>query len=80
MPPGLPGTTASICKFGNKIMKLLMVWYGEQICDRRRRGYKVPVKLDGNRRVLVYREDPQNVIVRIQDILHPSTNIPLMWK
>ncbi len=57
----------------NKIMKLLMVWYGgNKFVTADVGDTKVPVKLDGNRRVLVYREDPQNVIVRIQDILHPK--------
>lgn len=56
-----------------KIMELLMRWYGGNKFVTANVGEsKVPVKLDGNRRVLVYREDPQNVIVRVQDILHPK--------
>ena len=56
-----------------KIMELLMRWYGgNKFVTANVGDSKVPVKLDGNRRVLVYREDPQNVIVRVQDILHPK--------
>ena len=56
-----------------KVEKLLMHWYGGNKFVTANVGEnKVPVKLDGNRRVLVYRDDPQNVIVRIQDILHPK--------
>lgn len=33
---------------------------------------KYPIKLDGNRRMIVYIKDEQNVVVKIQDILHPK--------
>jgi len=56
-----------------KIMELLMHWYGgNKFVIANVGDNKVPVKLDGNRRVLVYRDDPQGVVVWIQDILHPK--------
>ena len=57
----------------NKVKKLLMLWYGgNEFVTAHVGDNKIPVKLDGNRRVLVYRDDPQRVIVRIEDILHPK--------
>jgi len=56
-----------------KVIKLLMLWYGgNEFVIANVGDNQVPVKVDGNRRVLVYRDDPQRVIVRIEDILHPK--------
>lgn len=55
-----------------KAMELLMLWYkGNEFVMANVDDKKIPVKLDGNRRILVYEKDPQSVAVRIQDILHP---------
>lgn len=55
-----------------KTMELLMLWYkGNEFVMADVNDRKIPVKLDGNRRILVYEKDPQSVAVRIQDILHP---------
>lgn len=55
-----------------KTMELLMLWYkGNEFVMAKVNDRKIPVKLDGNRRILVYEKDPQSVAVRIQDILHP---------
>src|SRR5258708_4139047 len=54
-----------------KVMKLLMLWYGgNQFVIAHVDDTDVPVKIDGNRRILIYEDAPQIVIVRIQDILH----------
>jgi hypothetical protein len=56
-----------------KIMKLLMNWYkGNEFIVAKVGGENIPVKLDGNRRVLIHIKDTQNVTVRVQDILHPK--------
>jgi hypothetical protein len=56
-----------------KVMSLLMDWYGgNEFITARVDEKDVPVKLDANRRILVYEDAPQSVIVRIQDILHPK--------
>lgn len=56
-----------------KIVKLLMHWYGgNEFLSVKIDSTQVPVKLDGNRRILVYIHDAQNVVVRVQDILHPK--------
>ena len=58
---------------GTKVKKLLMLWYGgNEFVTAHVGDINLPVKVDGNRRVLVYRDDPQRVIVRIEDILHPK--------
>jgi len=56
-----------------KVKKILMNWYGgnEFIIAKVGDTY-VPVKLDGNRRILIYKDAPQNVLVKVQDILHPK--------
>ncbi|MBI3220592.1 MAG: hypothetical protein HYZ44_13845 [Bacteroidetes bacterium] len=55
------------------IMKLLMAWYkGNEFIEAQVEGESIPVKLDGNRRILVHIKDAQSVTVRVQDILHPK--------
>ena len=52
---------------------LLMHWYqGNEFVTADVNDSPMPVKLDANRRVLVYIKDAQNVAVKIQDILHPK--------
>jgi len=56
-----------------KVMKLMEHWYGgNKFITAHVDDHEVPVKLDGNRRLLVYIENPQIVVVSIQDILHPK--------
>ena len=56
-----------------KVMELLMHWYGgNEFITANIQDTQVPVKLDGNRRILVYVYDAQSVVVRVQDILHPK--------
>ena len=56
-----------------KTMELLMLWYkGNEFVTAHVNDAQIPVKLDGNRRILVYEKDAQTVVVKIQDILHPS--------
>lgn len=62
-----------------KTMELLMHWYkGNAFVDATVNDTKMPVKLDANRRILLYIKDAQSVAVKIQDISHPrfkhSTN------
>jgi hypothetical protein len=54
-------------------MKLLMKWYkGNEFITAKVGEEEVPVKLDGNRRILVIIRNEQHVLVKVQDILHPS--------
>ncbi|MEO5600746.1 MAG: hypothetical protein ABIR06_07455 [Cyclobacteriaceae bacterium] len=56
-----------------KAMELLMLWYkGNEFVTADVNNTKMPVKLDGNRRLLVYIKDAQSVVVKAQDILHPN--------
>jgi hypothetical protein len=57
-----------------KMMKLFMLWYkgNEFITVNLNDSTNMPVKLDGNRRVLIYVKDTQSITVKIQDILHPK--------
>jgi hypothetical protein len=56
-----------------KVMELLMNWYdGNEFITAKVDGGEIPVKLDGNRRILVHIKDTQSVTVRVQDILHPK--------
>lgn len=56
-----------------KTMQLLMDWYkGNEFVTAEVNNAPMSVKLDGNRRVLVYIKDAQSVAVKIQDILHPK--------
>jgi hypothetical protein len=56
-----------------KTMELLMHWYkGNEFVTADVNDSKMPVKVDGNRRLLVYIKDSQSVIVKAQDLLHPN--------
>lgn len=56
-----------------KTMQLLMLWYkGNEFVTAEVNSTRIPVKVDGNRRLLVYLKDAQSVVVRAQDILHPD--------
>lgn len=55
-----------------KLKDLLKMWYpGNDFVMANINGIEVPVKVDGNRRILMSKKDTQNVVVSIQDILHP---------
>lgn len=55
-----------------KVMKLLMHWYkGNEFVKAHVNGGEMPVKVDGNRRMIVFIKDAQTVGVKVQDILHP---------
>lgn len=54
------------------IKPLLMKLYGgNEFVTAHVKGRDIPVKLDGNRRIMIYNSPPDYVVVRIQDILHP---------
>lgn len=56
-----------------KVMALMMDWYkGNEFVIAKVEDSEVPVKLDGNRRLMVFIKDAQSVVVRVQDILHPK--------
>ncbi len=56
-----------------KMMELIMLWYkGNNFIEAKVGDEYIPVKLDGNRRVLVHIKDAQSVTIRVQDILHPK--------
>lgn len=56
-----------------KVQQLLMEWYkGNAFVMAEINGQETPVKVDGNRRMIVYIKDAQNVVVKVQDILHPK--------
>jgi hypothetical protein len=55
----------------SKVIELLMHWYGgNKFVTAHARDNEITVKVDGNRRMLIYEDPPQNVMVRINDILH----------
>ncbi|CAN5565390.1 hypothetical protein BH10BAC4_BH10BAC4_15760 [soil metagenome] len=55
-----------------KVIKLLMNWYkGNEFIPVEVEGEDLLVKVDGNRRMLVYIFDTQTVVVKIQDLLNP---------
>jgi hypothetical protein len=55
-----------------KVMELLMLWYkGNDFVTAHIQNTEQFVKVDGNRRILIYILDPQRVVVKVQDILHP---------
>ncbi|MFZ6014679.1 MAG: hypothetical protein ACOYXT_30340 [Bacteroidota bacterium] len=56
-----------------KVLDLLMRWYDGNgfVVANVNDTTHMPVKVDANRRMLVYTIDKQNVIVKIQDILNP---------
>jgi hypothetical protein len=54
------------------VKELMLKWYkGNPFVDAKINGNLVPVKVDGNRRILVTEKDVQSVSVSVQDILHP---------
>jgi hypothetical protein len=56
-----------------KVMKIIMHWYkGNEFVTAKIDQDEIPVKLDGNRRILVFVQSEQHVLVKIQDILHPA--------
>jgi len=56
-----------------KVLKMIMHGYkGNDFVKATINGNEYPIKLDGNRRMIVYIKDEQNVVVKIQDILHPK--------
>lgn len=59
-----------------KVKELLTHWYkGNKFVTARVSGNEIPVKVDGNRRILIYEDAPQYVIVKIQDILNPINGV-----
>jgi hypothetical protein len=49
-----------------------MEWYkGNEFVIAHVQDTEQFVKLDGNRRVVIYKLDPERVVVKVQDILHP---------
>lgn len=56
-----------------KVLGILMNWYkGNAFVDAKINKTDIPVKVDGNRRMIVYIKDPRNVVVKIQDLMHPK--------
>jgi len=56
-----------------KVLQMLKGWYGgNDFIYVEIDEIEVPVKLDNNRRILVYTPDTEKVVVNIQDILHPD--------
>src|SRR5687768_8716741 len=57
----------------DKAKQLLMHWYGgNEFVTADVNEAPMDVKVDGNRRVLLYVKDAQTVSVKLQDILHPK--------
>jgi len=52
-----------------KVQQMLIRSYGgNPFVFPKIEGVKTPVKLDGNRRMIVYKKDERNVVVKVQDI------------
>lgn len=55
------------------VKKLLVKWYGgNSFIYAHLDEADIPVKLDANRRIVLYTKDTQTVVAVIQDILHPK--------
>ncbi len=55
----------------NKVQQLLLIGYGgNRFIFPTIAGQATPVKLDANRRMIVYKKDERNVVVKVQDILN----------
>jgi hypothetical protein len=56
-----------------KVIQMLELWYkGNKFVTANNGKEEIPVKVDGNRRILIYEDKPQTVIVKVQNILHPK--------
>jgi hypothetical protein len=56
-----------------KLKDILVAWYkGNDFVNAEVQDEDLPVKVDGNRRIIVYNHDVHSVMVRVQDILHPA--------
>ena len=52
---------------------LLKKWYGgNDFVEVKMEQQDVPVKVDGNRRIMIIMEDQHRVLVRIHDMMHPD--------
>lgn len=55
------------------LKELLVAWYkGNEFVNAHLDDGDLPVKVDGNRRILLYTIDNNSVMVRVQDLLHPA--------
>jgi hypothetical protein len=55
-----------------KVIDMLSSWYGgNQFINVKLGETDVPIKVDGNRRILIDVKDAQSVRVMVQDLLHP---------
>lgn len=60
-------------KLIEKVKEIVMMWYkGNPFVMIKLNDQELPVKVDGNRRLIVYIKDEQNVVVKVHDILHPA--------
>lgn len=56
-----------------KVRQLLLMWYkGNDFVMANSDDVEFPVKVDGNRRIIILIKDAQTVRVLVQDILHPK--------
>ncbi len=56
-----------------KVLEMLRDWYGgNDFISVTLNKVEVPLKLDANRRIIVFTKDEEKVVVKIQDILHPE--------
>jgi hypothetical protein len=56
-----------------EVLRLLKNWYrGNDFMLVNVDEELIPIKLDGNRRIMVYKYDTESIVVRVQDILHPK--------
>lgn len=60
-------------KLIEKVKDIIMMWYkGNPFVTVKLNDQDLPVKVDGNRRLILYIKDEQNVVVKVHDILHPA--------
>ncbi len=56
-----------------RVINWLTTWYkGNKFVTAHANKSDIPVKVDGNRRILVYEDQPQYVVVRVEDLTSPS--------
>lgn len=57
----------------NHVKKLLLKWYkGNDFVTAHFDKKDTPVKVDANRRIILFVEDEQRILVHVQDLLHPD--------
>lgn len=56
-----------------RVKDLLVDWYGgNQFVTAKVKDHEFPVKVDGNRRIILEKKEGTVIAIRVQDLLHPA--------